>query len=749
MKIVLDILSLIIKALILIGDLVLLIVKLVVKTISSFFIRIKFYINRFGLSLSLLAKRLSSFIANIASLKSKLSFRKLGEEKIKKRRKIKPTKIFPLPFSVKIKYFLIGAAFSFVFIFLPFLFLIFIQDLPSPKILSLREEPQSTKIYDRNGVLLYEIYANQNRTFVPLSSIPKYVQEATIATEDKDFYKNPGFDIFAIIRAAIADLRGEPLQGGSTITQQLIKSTLLTPELTITRKIKEVILAFWAEHIYTKDEILEMYLNQIPYGGTAWGVEAAAETYFGKHAKDLDLAESAMLAGLPNAPTLYSPYGESPNLWKERQKEVLGKMTDLKYITRNEEVQAEKEKLTFLPFQIPIHAPHFVMYIKDLLVKKYGLAMVERGGLIVKTSLDLKLQEKAQEIVTDEINKDGYLNLTNGAALVTNPKNGDILAMVGSSDYLNPNGGNYNDTEALRQPGSSIKVVTYSAALSSGYTAASLINDSPITYVSAGGPSYSPVNYDGRFHGLLTLRQALANSVNIPAVKTLDKIGVSKMVDLGKKMGITTWGKADQYGLAITLGAADVKMTDMATVYGVLAIEGYKVDLNPILKITDSQGDILEEKKEVEQQKVLDPGVTFILSSILADNNARSMEFGINSPLLIPGHTVSVKTGTSDDKRDNWTIGYTPSYVVAVWVGNNDNSPMSQVLASGITGAAPIWHQIMESLVSGEPDEKMPVPPDIIQKPCLGVNEYFIKSTENLVNCVLRPKPSISPRPSP
>ncbi|MEK7502312.1 MAG: PBP1A family penicillin-binding protein [Patescibacteria group bacterium] len=734
MQLLQDAVIIIIKILIAMGDVTL----LVLASIIGIFKKI---IKRIVNSVKLILR----FFTRFKRFKIRFKKDKVLKPKIKKIKKAKPIKIFPLPFFTKVKYFLIGSVFSAIFIFLPLLFLIFLQDLPSPIILSLQDTAQTTKIYDRNGVLLYQIYANQNRTFVPLSSIPTNLQQATIAIEDKDFYSNPGFNIGAILRAAIANLSGKPLQGGSTITQQLIKSTLLTPEVSITRKIKEVILAFWAERIYTKDQILQMYLNQIPYGGTSWGIEAASDTYFGKHAKDLDLAQSTFLAGLPNAPTFYSPYGEYPDLWKKRQKEVLAKMAEQKFITKGQAEDAAKEELSFQPIQNPIHAPHFVMYVKDLLVKKYGLPIVEKGGLQVVTTLDLKTQDTAEKIVKEEVENNRNLNLTNGASLVTNPKNGDIIAMVGSHDYSDPNGGNFNVTLALRQPGSSIKVVTYSAALSASFTAATTIDDSPIAFTSAGSPSYSPVNYDGRFRGLMTLRLALANSINIPAVKTLNTIGIPAMVELGKKMGISTWKEPGNYGLSITLGGADVKMTDMAAVYGVLANQGNRVNLNPILKITDYRGDILEEKK-LEKKKVLDPGITFIISDILSDNQARAMGFGTNSPLIIQNHTVSVKTGTSDNKRDNWTIGYTPSYLVAVWVGNNDNSPMSQTLASGITGAAPIWRRIMENLISSKPDEKMPVPENIIQKSCLGRNEYFIKGTENFVNCNIK---RITPTPMP
>jgi penicillin-binding protein 1C len=696
---------------------------------------------------------LSRFRFSLVSKNLKRKFRPKKQEKtLKKKQAVKEKLItfYPPPKQAKLKleYFVFGLLVCFVFIVLPFSGFIFLNSLPNPRELSQREIPQTTKIYDRNGVLLYQIYANENRTLVQLSSIPKNLINATIAIEDKDFYHNPGFDVNGIARAALADITGKPIQGGSTITQQLIKSTLLTPEVSISRKIKEIVLAFWAEKIYSKNEILEMYFNQVPYGGTAWGIEAASETYFGKNVKDLDLAQSAFLAGMPQAPTTYSPYGDNPNLWKQRQKEVLIKMQELKYITKDQENQALNEGLAFQPPQIPIYAPHFVMYVKDLLIQKFGLPLVEKGGLIVKTSLDLNLQNKAQDIIAEEVNNDAYLNLTNGAALVTNPGNGDILAMVGSRDYNDPNDGAVNLTTSLRQPGSSIKVVTYSAALGDGFTAASILDDSPITYIIPGSQPYSPVNYDGKFHGRVPLRIAFANSFNVPAVKTLQKIGISNMVNLAKKMGITTWGDPDQYGLSITLGAAEVKMTDMAAVYGTIANLGKRVDLDPFLKVTNHNNEVLYQKQEELPNQVIDAGIAFIVSNILADNSARSLEFGINSPLNIPGHTVSVKTGTTDNKRDNWTFGFTPQYLVAVWVGNNDNSPMSPYLASGITGAAPIWNKIMNLLLPNNASnvtEEMP--DDVTMRKCQGRNEYFIKGTETTGDCnfIATPSASITP----
>jgi penicillin-binding protein 1C len=695
--------------------------------------------------------KLTQFKFLLFTKKLKRKFRPRKKEKLihKKETKEKVVTLSATPNKphLKLKYFIVGFLFCSIFILIPLSLYAFLMSLPNPSLLTEREFPQTTKILDRNGTLLYQIYANENRTLVPLNAIPKNLVNATISTEDKDFYTNPGFDINGIIRATIADVSGKPIQGGSTITQQLIKSTLLTSEVSITRKIKEIVLAFWAERLYSKNQILEMYFNQVPYGGTAWGIEAASETYFGKNVKDLDLAECAFLAGMPQAPTAYSPYGNDPTLWKKRQTDVINKLYQLKYITLNQKNQALNETINFRPPQIPIYAPHFVMYIKDLLIQRYGLAMVEKGGLTVTTSLDLNLQQDVQQIVSNEVNNDAYLNLTNGAALVTNPGNGDILAMVGSKNYDDGDGGNVNLTTALRQPGSSIKVVTYATALSDGFTAASILDDSPITFNIPGSTPYSPVNYDGKFHGRVPLRIAFANSFNIPAVKVLQKVGIPAMIDTAKKMGITTWGNSDQYGLSLTLGAAEVKMTDMATVYGAVANLGKKVDLDPILKVTNYDQSVFYQKQEELPNLVLDPGVAYIISNILADNNARSLEFGPNSPLNVSNHTVSVKTGTTDNKRDNWTIGFTPQDLVAVWVGNNDNSPMSPTLASGITGAAPIWNKIMTLLLGNASSATEQIPDDVVIKKCQGRNEYFIKGTENTNDCYFIATPSAAVAP--
>jgi 1A family penicillin-binding protein len=658
--------------------------------------------------------------------------------KIKKRRK----KQFSLPFRSKIKYFALGFLFACLFVFPPFIVLVFLQDLPTPQQLTFRQIPQTTKIFDRNGTLLAEVYAQQNRTLIHLSDVPKHLQQATLAIEDKNFYKHPGFDLAAIIRAVRQTIVHDTIQGGSTITQQLIKSSMLTPEQSISRKVKELVLAFWTERVYSKDQILEMYFNQVPYGGTAWGVQAASETYFNKPVNELTLAESAFLAGLTAAPTTYSPYGENPTIWKKRQKEVLEHMVALHYISQKQAAEAEKETLNFRTQRTALHAPHFVEYIKEQLIRKYGLATVEKGGLQIRTSLDLKTQEMAEKFIAEEVAKSEALNFTNGATVITDPRSGDILAMVGSHDFFDPNGGNFNVTTSIRQPGSSIKIVTYAAALEQGMTAATQLDDRSVSYPLANGQLYTPVNYDGRYYGRVSLRFALANSLNIPAVKTLDAIGIDKMVHLGTKMGITSFTNPRDYGLSITLGAAEVTMLDMARVNGTFANNGKLVPLNPLLKVTNVKGTILEEKKNPIGKQVLDPGIAFIISDILSDNQTRQTAFGRNSILEIKNHKVSVKTGTTDNKRDNWTNGYTNNYVVIVWVGNNDNTPMSPTLASGITGAAPIWHNIMEELLKKNSETPPTAPANVIQKYCFGRMEYFIQGTENTLNCGVRPSPS-------
>lgn len=612
-------------------------------------------------------------------------------------------------------------------IFIPLLLLVGIfyyfvlKDLPSPIKLSSTNLPQSTQIFDRNGTLLYTIHGTKNQTFIPLSTIPRTVQNATIAIEDRDFYRHGPIDLRGIARALYVTLFHKQLQGGSTITQQLVKNSLLSPEQTVVRKVREVILSFATEVLYPKNRILELYLNQIPYGGTAYGIEAASQTYFGIHAKNLDLAQSALLAGLPEAPTSFSPFGPHPELAKQRQEAVLTAMKDQGYITDAEYKKALAEPLLYAKIADGIKAPHFVLYIKDLLEKKYGTTVVEEGGLRVKTSLDLKVQDFAQLAVASEVAKLVGYHVTNGASVVTDPATGEILAMVGSRDYFDTENtdGNVNVTLQHRQPGSSIKPINYAEGLIKGYTAATPFIDQAICFPNPSGPSYCPVNYDSKFHGVVDMRQSLGNSFNIPAVKMLKANGVENMLSLAHQMGISSLSNdASQYGLSLTLGGGEVTMLDMTTAFGVFANGGYRIDLHPILQVQNSKGEVLEEykppKSPIFGKKVLPDGVAFIISDILADNGARLQEFGGSSSLYFPKNYVSAKTGTTNDFRDNWTIGYTPDFVVTVWVGNNDNSRMNG-LASGITGAAPIFHTIMSYLLDDKTAQQPQRPSNVVQ----------------------------------
>ncbi|MGA2910545.1 MAG: PBP1A family penicillin-binding protein [Candidatus Microgenomates bacterium] len=619
----------------------------------------------------------------------------------------KLTRLQKLQLKVRIRIIVVSVAVVFL---ISYSYFAIFRGLPSPSELQSRQPAVSTKIFDRNGNLLYTIYKDQNRTIVPLTKIPLQVRLATLAAEDAEFYSNPGFSVKGMFRAFVQDIQTGSLQGGSTITQQLVKNTLLSPEKTITRKVKELILSVEVEATYTKDQILEMYLNQVSYGGTAYGIEEASESYFGKNVGELDLAEAAFLAGLPKSPTTYSPFGANPSLAIQRQREVLHLMVINKFITQEQETVAENEKLVFIPNKTQIEAPHFVMYIRQLLVDKYGEDMVEKGGLQVTTSLDLSIQKTAEQVVGSEVEKLKGLNVGNGAALVVNPQTGEILAMVGSKDYFDlADDGNVNVTTSLRQPGSSIKVVNYAYALAHGYTPATIIDDSPITYVTPGTTPYTPVNYDGKFVGSIPLRSALAQSRNVPAVKVLASYGVTKMVTQGQEMGITTWDDPSQYGLSLTLGGGAVTALDMTKVYSTIADGGKRPDLMPILEVKDYKGKILEKNSPVTTQ-VVDPRVAFLLTDILKDNIARAPEFGYDSALVIKDHPeVAVKTGTSNDLRDNWTIGYNQNYLVLTWVGNNDNSPMSRI-ASGITGAAPIWNKIMSAILNGQPSIDWKVP---------------------------------------
>lgn len=589
------------------------------------------------------------------------------------------------------------------------------KDMPNPKKLSSGEYSESSQIMDRNGKMLYEIYVDKNRTSVSLADIPEKVIKATLAIEDNNFYKHAGFDIKGIVRGLFRTVFQGRLQGGSTITQQLVKNALLTPERTWKRKIKEAVLTVATEALYSKDQILEMYFNQTPYGGTMWGVESAARGIFDKNVKDLSLAQAALIAGLPGSPTRYSPFAH-PDAAKNRQEMVLKRMEELKYISTQDYETAINEKLEYNLNKNSISAPHFVFYVKEQLTEKYGIQKVTEGGLKVWTSLDSDLQNYAQEQVAVEIEKLKKQKVGNGAALITDSKSGQILAMVGSKDYFDTEiDGKYNVTTALRQPGSSIKPLNYAVGIETGkVTAASIFADEPTCFKVENQKQYCPTNYGGAYHGIQSLRNSLGNSLNIPAVKMLSLNTVQSFVASASAMGISTFKNSSDYGLSLTLGGGEVYMTDMATAFGVFANMGIKQDLVSILKVVDKKGEVLEEYKYVPGERVLSSETAYIIANILSDDGARGMVFGRGSLLNIKKHPeVAVKTGTTNDLRDNWTVGFTPENVVAVWVGNNNNTKMGG-LVSGTTGAAPIWNRIMTKVLENRAVKTFTKPDGVI-----------------------------------
>lgn len=575
----------------------------------------------------------------------------------------------------------------------------FSRDLPTPDEV-VRREGFATKIYDRNDQLLYELFQEEQRTPINIENVPQTLKEATIAIEDKHFYSHQGFDPIGIARSVYIIFTEGDVVGGSTLTQQLVKNVLLTQEKTLARKVKELILAVQIENQYDKNQILQMYLNEAPYGGTAWGVGTAAQTYFGKDVSELDLLESAILAGMPQRPTVYSPFGNYPDAFKGRTQDVLRRMREDGYITPDQEASASAAlaEVKFKGDYTAIKAPHFVFYVKEKLTEMYGESVVDKGGLKVKTTLDLGLQDQAQTLVTEEIEKVAGQGIGNGAALVMDPKSGEILAMVGSKDFFSEDyDGQVNVTLSQRQPGSAIKPVTYAAALARGYTPASVIFDTPTEFPSGLPKPYAPVNYDGTFRGPVQLRFALGSSLNLPAVKLLALTGLKEMMQLGYDMGLVTLEPTEEnmkrFGLSLTLGGGEVRLIDLTTAYSAFANGGTKVEPVAILAVTDGEGKKLFEHRQVEGKRVLTEEVAFLINHMLSDNNARLLTFGANSYLNM-GDTTAVKTGTTNDKRDNWTIGWNKNVITGVWVGNNDNSPMKQV-ASGVTGASPIWRRIM------------------------------------------------------
>jgi 1A family penicillin-binding protein len=590
-----------------------------------------------------------------------------------------------------------------------------VREIPNPQKLGRDDYSQSSQILDRKGRLLFEIYSDKKRTAVTLSEIPDHLKNATLAIEDANFYKHHGFDIKGILRGLYRTLIKKRLQGGSTITQQLVKNVLLTQERTLSRKIKEAILTVATELLYNKDQILEMYFNQTPYGGTVWGAQAAAKEIFNKKVSDLSLSEAALIAGLPASPTKYSPFS-CPELAKARQELVLDRMYEVGYISEEEKNQAKEEELKYFIEKSGILAPHFVFYVKEQLADEYGLQKLNEGGKKVTTTLDLDLQNLSETIVASEVAKLKKSNVTNGAALITEASTGQILAMVGSIDYFSTEiDGKYNVTTALRQPGSSIKPLNYAVALELGkITASSIIDDRPTCFEQINQKAYCPTNYGNSYFGIQSVRNSLASSLNIGAVKVLKLNGVETFIASASAMGITTFKDPSNYGLSLTLGGGEVYMTDMITAYGVFANMGIKQELTAILNIKDRNGNILREFKESPGERVLSRETSFIIHHILSDDGARSQVFGSGSLLNIKKHPeVAVKTGTTNDLRDNWTYGYTTDYVVASWVGNNNNSKMKGVV-SGTSGAAPIWNKIMTELLKDKTVKKPTRPVNIV-----------------------------------
>ena len=688
-------------------------------------------------------------------------------------------------FEFKVKPFSIGFTLLTIFTIAVMAFLVLyitiIADLPEIDNLKDFSPKQTNNIYDRRGNLLYRMYGNEDRYYVKLTEISPVILNATLSAEDANFYEHFGLSLKGIVRAIKKSYLEDDLQGGSTITQQLVKNTLLTNERTYTRKIKEAILSLELERKFTKEQILEMYINKISYGGTAYGIKSAALKYFNKTLSEITLSEAAFLAGLPASPSNYSPLNNDFKKSKNRQKEVLDLMVKAGYITQKELDDAYKEPLAFSPHIESIKYPHFVNYVIAELEKKYGQKVIQQGGLEIYTSIDPDLQNRLQQIVSENIKlmKPRY-NVGNGAGLITNPKTGEILAMVGSANYWDEkNDGQVNVTTAIRQPGSSIKPITYSLAFEKGYTPFDTINDEAVVFKLSNSDTYKPVNYDGIFHGKVTLKTALANSYNIPAVKLLDKLGTDKFLDYSGTLGITTFGEdRGRYGLSITLGAGEVKMTDMAVVYGVFANSGKRVNLEPVLRIYDTNGDVVyknaclnlssyEESlisnrtlkaidiNGIEQgvntscveQKVINEITAYYINDILSDNAARMPAFGASNNLTIKPKQVAVKTGTTQETRDNWAIGYTQDFVVVTWIGNNDNKPMKSV-ASGYNSASKLWKETWDYLIKNRKiTDKFARPSDMVEvlvcpltntlscNGCPNIKRLYKKGTEPTTRC--------------
>lgn len=612
----------------------------------------------------------------------------------------------------------IGAiAFFSIFIYLE-------RTLPDPSSIALRKVSESTKIYDRTGtVVLYDIHGEEKRTIIPWEQIPQNLKNATLAAEDSSFYSHGGFDVKGIIRSFFKDITTLNFsQGGSTITQQLVKLALVGTEKTPVRKLKELILSVEIEQRFSKDQIFWMYLNQIPYGSNAYGIQEASKTFFGKDASQLTLDEAATLAALPNAPTHYSPYGNYINDLVARKNSILARMKELKMISDADYQVAIKDKLVFKTSTESITAPHFVLMVKDYLAKKYGEDAIENGGFKVITTLDAGLQADAEAAVTkySAINKTKYKS-GNSALVSVSPKNGDVLALVGSSNYFDvANQGNFNVATANRQPGSSFKPFAYAVAFQKGFPDSTILFDVKTEFNPScpadgsqetdqyGLACYHPRNYDGTFRGPVTMRTALDMSLNIPAVKTLYLAGIPDVINLATQMGITTLTQPERYGLSLVLGGAEVRPIDLVSAYSVFANDGVRNPWRIIKEVDDVNGNVLEQAQD-NPQRVLDAQTARLMDDVLSDNNARAPEFGYNNALYIPGYDIGAKTGTTQDNRDGWVVGFNPDIATVVWSGNNDNSPMTAA-GAGISASGPMWNEYMRQAVATFPNDTFPKP---------------------------------------
>lgn len=631
------------------------------------------------------------------------------------------------------------------------------KDLPDPNTLSTRQVPQSTKIYDRTGqVLLYEFHGDERRTLVPIDQIPTVMKQATIAVEDRKFYEHHGVYWQGVIRAVIVNtLRGKRISGTSTLTQQLVKNAIFTNERSWTRKVKELILSLQIERVYTKDQILQMYLNEIPYGSTLYGVESAAQTYFGKSAKELTLDEAALLAAIPQAPDTYSPYGsgvrgDNRSLLIARQHLILKMMSDQGFITKEQAAAATEiktlEKLK--PRQIEdIKAPHFVRYIRSILIDKYGYTVkqIEQGGLKITTTLDWDKQQAAEEEVKAGVEKNGPKYLFTNAALISlDPKTGQILAMVGSKDYFDDaHGGQVNVTLRPRQPGSSFKPIVYAEAFSRGYLPQTEMWDVATTF-RTDGKDYSPNNYTGKEYGPVSLRKALQGSLNITAVKLLYLVGVGRVLDFADQLGYTTLQDRPRFGLALVLGGGEVKPLEHANAFAAFANDGISFPTSAVLEVQDATGKIVDSWTQPTGTRVMEPQVARLISNVLSDTDARTYVFGAHNALSLPDRPVAVKTGTTNSYHDAWTVGYTPSLVTALWVGNNDNQEMKKGADSSAV-AAPIWQAYMKRVTKPMPIETFiaPEPPTTTNPALLGtafVKELLIDKVSGLPATEFTPK---------